>query len=63
MPGLDLPVKGAPLRSALQGLPGGVVAATANRYTLGPPMGFRAAEMAAGRPLPKALERFSLARF
>jgi glycine/D-amino acid oxidase-like deaminating enzyme len=60
---MNVDIDGAPLLSALPGLPGGVVAATANGYTLGPLMGFRAAEMAAGRKVPKALERFSLARF
>lgn len=60
---MNVDIDGAPLLSTLPGEPSAVVAATANGYTLGPLMGFRAAEMAAGLPVPKALERFSLGRF
>jgi glycine/D-amino acid oxidase-like deaminating enzyme len=60
---MNVDIDGAPLLSPLPGPPGGVVAATANGYTLGPIVGFHAAEMAAGRPVPAALDRFSLARF
>lgn len=60
---MNVDIDGAPLLSPLPGLPGAVVAATANGYTLGPLMGFRAAEMVAGLPVPQALARFSLARF
>jgi glycine/D-amino acid oxidase-like deaminating enzyme len=60
---MNVDIDGAPLLSAMPGLPGAVVAATANGYTLGPLMGFRAAEMAAGHAVPQALARFSLARF
>ena len=59
----DAEVQAATGGAVYDAVPGGVVAATANGYTLGPLMGFRAAEMAAGRPVPKTLERFSLARF
>lgn len=60
---MNIDVDGAPLLGPLPGLPGVVIAASANGYTLGPLMGREAAAMALNDNVAPALKRFGLSRF
>lgn len=60
---MNVDIDGAPLLGPLPGLPGAVVVAGANGYTLGPLLGRIAAETVAAGSLPAAYRRFSPDRF
>ena len=60
---MNVDIDGAPIIGPLEGLPGAVVVAGANGYTLGPLLGRVAAETVASGTLSAAYARFSPARF
>ena len=60
---MNIDIDGAPLVSLMPGLPGAVIAATANGYTLGPLVGAAAAQAALSGTMPAGLSPFGLGRF
>ncbi len=60
---MNIDIDGAPLISLMPGLPGAVIAATANGYTLGPLVGEAAAQAALSGAMPSGLSPFGLDRF
>lgn len=60
---MNIDIDGAPLISLMPGLPGAVVAASANGYTLAPLIGEAAARAALSGTMPSGLLQFGLGRF